>query len=127
LCINIDYLEPFSEAKLLQKESGVTSEVANKLVDIATELRQSDELRITPPSTRLLLHCAHMVASMNEHSAIEIVLEHMFINALTEVTTVKQTLIDMFHAKYWLSEHERPINVMPFSSATIDESELADF
>lgn len=127
LSINIDYLEPISEAKLLQRESGVTAEIANKLVDIATELRHSNELRITPPSTRLLLHCAKMVSSMDERDAIEIVLEHMFVNALTEVKTVKQTLIDLFLAKSWMSEPSRPINVMPFTSPTIDEAELADF
>jgi nitric oxide reductase NorQ protein len=134
LCIDIDYLEPVAEAKLLQQKAGITAEIANKLVDIAIELRRSNELRITPPSTRLLLRSADMIYSMkarsdveNEFHAMEKVLELAFINGLTQISSVKQTLKDLFYAKSWLTEPARPINVMPFISPTIDETELADF
>jgi MoxR-like ATPase len=61
--IAVDYLPPEQETEVVVHESGVTIEVAARLVRSAVALRRATHAGIEPPSTRLLVATAQLVAA----------------------------------------------------------------
>ena len=58
------YLPPEREAQVLVAESGIDSSVAERLVRCATSIRSADDvLHFEPPSTRVLVTAAKLVAA----------------------------------------------------------------
>ncbi|WP_290583176.1 AAA family ATPase [Ketobacter sp.] len=63
ITLAMDYLAPEQEAKVLMQETGVDAESARRLVQLAVGLRGADAaLHIEPPSTRVLVAAAALVA-----------------------------------------------------------------
>lgn len=64
ICISFDFLEPEKEKRVLLEQTGCTDQVADRLVKLATKIRESKtvELRETL-STRLLVYAARMIGS----------------------------------------------------------------
>lgn len=61
--IGIDYLPPGRETEVLVNETGVTTEVASRLVKCASSLRNADDVfHFEPPSTRVLVTAAQLIA-----------------------------------------------------------------
>jgi MoxR-like ATPase len=61
--IAVDYLPPDREIEVVAHESGVAVEVAARLVRSAVALRRASHAGIEPPSTRLLVSTAQLVAA----------------------------------------------------------------
>ncbi|MCV6983211.1 CbbQ/NirQ/NorQ/GpvN family protein [Mycolicibacterium pulveris] len=61
--IEVDYLAPDLEAKVVMHESGVSRETAERLVRSAVALRRARHAGIEPPSTRLLVAAARLVVA----------------------------------------------------------------
>lgn len=62
--LTLDYLPPDREADVVVAESGVDPAVARRLVHCAGLIRQADEaFHFEPPSTRVLVTAARMIAS----------------------------------------------------------------
>lgn len=60
----MDYLPAAQEAAVIVAEAGVSAEVARRLVDCATAIRTADAaFHFEPPSTRVLVTAAHLVAA----------------------------------------------------------------
>lgn len=59
----VSYLPPEQEATVVQHESGVSEDIATALVRSAVALRRSEHAGIEPPSTRLLVAAATLVAA----------------------------------------------------------------
>jgi MoxR-like ATPase len=60
----MDYLPPDREAQVLVAEAGIDPTVARRLVACATGIRRADEvLHFEPPSTRVLVTAARLVAA----------------------------------------------------------------
>ena len=61
--IAIDYLPPDRETEVLVNETGVTTEVALRLVKCASSIRSADDVfHFEPPSTRVLVTAAQLIA-----------------------------------------------------------------
>jgi nitric oxide reductase NorQ protein len=62
ISLSFDYPKAEIEKEVLVQESGVSAEVAQKLVDIAGEIRQLDDTDIQEAvSTRLLIYAAKLM------------------------------------------------------------------
>src|SRR5262249_52504315 len=62
--LSMDYLPPEREAQVLVTEAGIDPSVAARLVKCATSIRSADDvLHFEPPSTRVLVTAAKLVAS----------------------------------------------------------------
>ena len=62
--ITMGYLPPDREAEVLVSETGVTAEVASRLVKCANSIRSADQVfHFEPPSTRVLVTAAQLIAS----------------------------------------------------------------
>jgi MoxR-like ATPase len=60
----MDYLSADDEALVLMGEAGVTREVADRLVKCANSIRNADDVfHFEPPSTRLLVTAAQLIAA----------------------------------------------------------------
>lgn len=128
-CVSIvfDYLDADAEAKVIGERTGVGAKLADSLVAIATELRASTSLNITPPSTRLLLQSAEMVVALDDSSAFDNVIEHQLLNALTDDKNLHETIIATLRAKGLIGDIPQTLNVMPFKSSLIAQEDLAEF
>lgn len=61
--LSMDYLPPHREVEVLVKETQVNEEAAQRLVELAVAIRNADTaLHIEPPSTRVLVTAASLVA-----------------------------------------------------------------
>jgi MoxR-like ATPase len=61
--MGMDYLPPHSEAEVVTNETGVSREVADRLVKCANSIRTADDVfHFEPPSTRVLVTAAELVA-----------------------------------------------------------------
>jgi nitric oxide reductase NorQ protein len=71
--IAMTYLAPDREAEVLVGETGIDISVARRLVHCANSIRQADDaFHFEPPSTRVLVTAAHLVAAgADEMSAAE--------------------------------------------------------
>ncbi len=71
--IAMDYLTPDREALVLVGETGIDIATAQRLVQCANSIRRADDvLHFEPPSTRVLVTAAHLVAAgADEMSAAE--------------------------------------------------------
>ena len=71
--IAMDYLAPDREAAVLVGETGIDVAAARRLVQCANSIRQADDaFHFEPPSTRVLVTAAHLVAAgADEMSAAE--------------------------------------------------------
>jgi len=71
--VPMGYLPPEGEAEVVVTETGVTADVAARLVDCATAIRNSDAVfHFEPPSTRVLVTAADLiVAGATEREAVE--------------------------------------------------------
>ena len=62
--LTMDYLPPDREAQVLVAEAGIDPSVARRLVKCATSIREADDvLHFEPPSTRVLVAAAKLVAA----------------------------------------------------------------
>ncbi len=60
----MNYLAPPREVEVLSKEAGVAGDVAERLVRLASSIRNADEiLHFEPPSTRSLVAAAKLIAA----------------------------------------------------------------
>ncbi|MCX8562758.1 CbbQ/NirQ/NorQ/GpvN family protein [Mycolicibacterium mucogenicum] len=71
--ISMDYLAPDREAEVLVGETGIDVSAARRLVACANSIRRADDaFHFEPPSTRVLVTAAHLVAAgADEMSAAE--------------------------------------------------------
>ncbi|OBJ39909.1 AAA family ATPase [Mycolicibacterium mucogenicum] len=71
--IAMSYLPPDREAEVLVGETGIDTAAAQRLVQCANSIRQADDaFHFEPPSTRVLVTAAHLVAAgADEMSAAE--------------------------------------------------------
>lgn len=69
----MSYLPPDREAEVLVGETGIDISAAQRLVQCANSIRQADDaFHFEPPSTRVLVTAAHLVAAgADEMSAAE--------------------------------------------------------
>jgi MoxR-like ATPase len=69
----MDYLSPDREAEVLVNEAGICAELARRLVELATSVRQANEVHhFEPPSTRALVIAAQLIAAgSGERDAVE--------------------------------------------------------
>ncbi|WP_280438376.1 CbbQ/NirQ/NorQ/GpvN family protein [Nocardia carnea] len=64
MTLTMDYLDPDREAAVVVSETGVAPETARRLVACARTIREADEIfHFEPPSTRVLVTTAHLVAA----------------------------------------------------------------
>lgn len=100
IAMSFDYPNAEIEKKIVLKESGVDSEIAQKLVNIAGEIRQLDDTDIQEAvSTRLLIYAAKLIVKgFNPYEACI----HSIVESLSdeeEVIDVLKKLIGLhFHA-----------------------------
>ncbi|MCG8536364.1 MAG: CbbQ/NirQ/NorQ/GpvN family protein [Pseudomonadales bacterium] len=74
ITLAMDYLPPAQEAEVMVNESNISPIVAERLVSLACKIRNTDSvLHIEPPSTRILVTAANLVAEgASELEAAEI-------------------------------------------------------
>lgn len=60
----MDYLSADRESEVLMNETGITRDVANRLIRCANSIRNADDVfHFEPPSTRVLVTAAHLIAT----------------------------------------------------------------
>lgn len=72
--VAMTYLSPDREAEVLIAEAGIDSAIATRLVKCATSIRNADDaLHFEPPSTRVLVTAAKLIAAgSSEIEAVEV-------------------------------------------------------
>ena len=100
ISLEFNYPKPDIEEKVIVKESGVDSDVAKKLVSIATEIRNLDETDIQEAvSTRLLVYAAKLIVKgFDSYDACM----HTIVQSLSdedEVLAVLAKLIELHFTK----------------------------
>jgi len=100
ISLEFNYPKPDIEEKVIVKESGVQSDVAKKLVSIATEIRNLDETDIQEAvSTRLLVYAAKLIVKgFDSYDACM----HTIVQSLSdedEVLVVLEKLIELHFTK----------------------------
>jgi len=100
ISLEFNYPKPDIEEKVIVKESGVDSEVAKKLVSIATEIRQLGDSDIQEAvSTRLLVYAAKLIVKgFDSYDACM----HTIVQSLSdedEVLAVLEKLISLHFVK----------------------------
>jgi MoxR-like ATPase len=64
MTVAMDYLPPEREAQVLVTEANIALDIARRLVNCATSIRTADDvLHFEPPSTRVLVNAAKLVAA----------------------------------------------------------------
>ncbi|MEU1985550.1 CbbQ/NirQ/NorQ/GpvN family protein [Nocardia sp. NPDC019395] len=64
LTLAMDYLDADRETDVVVAETGITPEIARRLVRCARTIREADEVfHFEPPSTRVLVTTAHLIAA----------------------------------------------------------------
>lgn len=93
LALNFDYPNPAVESEILQTESGVKSAWAQKLVQIASRVRQLVELGLSETlSTRLLVDAGLLMADgLSPRLACEVAM----VEPLSDEADVRQALLDL--------------------------------
>jgi len=100
ISLEFNYPKPDIEEKVIVKESGVDTKVAQKLVSIATEIRNLDETDIQEAvSTRLLVYAAKLIVKgFDSYDACM----HTIVQSLSdekEVLVVLEKLIELHFTK----------------------------
>lgn len=72
--VQLDYLPPEAEARIVVSESGITTDVAGRLVQQARAIRAGSDASVgESPSTRALVLCARLIQQgLDERQALEI-------------------------------------------------------
>lgn len=93
VAIPFDYPEPKLEAEILENETGISHEIATKLVNIGIKIRNLKELRLTETaSTRLLVDAAKLIVSgLPKRLSVR----HAIIEPLTDDGEISQALADV--------------------------------
>jgi len=103
IALSFEYPKANIEEEIIIKESGVSSEIAKKLVTIASEIRQLDDNEIQEAvSTRLLVYAAKLIVQgFNPYQAAQ----HSIVESLSdevEVLEVLEKLIGLHFEKYMI-------------------------
>ncbi|MFT5886079.1 MAG: nitric oxide reductase NorQ protein [Arcticibacterium sp.] len=93
VAISFHYPEPKVEAKVLTEETGIELDIANKLVNIATKIRNLNELGLAETvSTRLLVDAAKLIGTgLPKRLAVHVAV----VEPLTDDLEVIQALKDL--------------------------------
>ena len=93
VAIPFDYPEPKLEAEILENETGISHEIATKLVNIGIKIRNLKELGLTETaSTRLLVDAAKLIVSgLPKRLSVR----HAIIEPLTDDGEISQALADV--------------------------------
>lgn len=93
IAVSFDYPEPKIEAEILVNETGISADIAKKLVNIATKIRNLTELGLAETvSTRLLVDAAKLIHSgLPKRLSVEVAV----VEPLTDDLEVIEALKDL--------------------------------
>ncbi len=96
--LTFDFLEMKQEIEIVVTETGVSTDIAEKLVKLGRQLRavEGHDIEETA-STRLLVHAAHMIQDgLNHRNASEVAL----VDSLTDDPVIREGLMEIVNAYF---------------------------